>query len=261
MAATCPLGFDVQKFRNTVYVTYDRVARDPGSPLHFNVGADYAVNLLRYDRSELDDLPNRATARFAGVGNPHRIGKVEPGETVVDIGSGGGMDLLSAADRVGPAGRAIGIDPTAAMREAALASCIEAGLQTRVRILEGSSEDIPLPDSSVDVVISNGVLNLAVDKQKAIREMYRVLVPGGRLHLADVFLGKELKESERLDAGLWAGCVAGALLEAEIIEIATDAGFTDCRIVERFDCFKGSRVGTSVSPAVGVHGANFFAQK
>jgi SAM-dependent methyltransferase len=261
MAATCPVGFDVQRFRNSVYVTYDRVARDPGSPLHFNVGADYAVHLLRYDRSELDDLPNRATARFAGVGNPHRIGKLEPGETVVDIGSGGGMDLMMAADRVGPTGRAIGIDPTAAMREAALASCIEAGLETRVRILEGTFEDIPLPDSSADVVLSNGVLNLAVDKQKAIREIYRVLVPGGRLHLADVFLGKELKESERLDAGLWAGCIAGALLETEIIEIAQDAGFKDCRIVERFDCFQGSRVGETVSPTVGVHGANFFAQK
>src|SRR5437763_8688027 len=161
MAFTCPVGFNVQKFRNTVYVTYDGVARDPESPWHFNVGADYAVNLLRYDRSELDDLPKRATSRFAGVGNPHRIGAVHPGETVVDIGSGGGMDLLIAADRVGPTGRAIGIDPTAAMREAAAASVLEAGLTNRIRILEGTSEDIPLPDASVDVVISNGVLNLA----------------------------------------------------------------------------------------------------
>jgi SAM-dependent methyltransferase len=261
MAATCPAGFDVQKFRDSVFVTYDRVARDPGSRLHFNVGADYAVSLLRYDRSELDDLPIRATARFAGVGNPHRIGKVEPGETVVDIGSGGGMDLMIAADRVGPTGRAIGIDPTAAMRNAAMASCIEAGLETRVRILEGTSEDIPLPDCSVDVVISNGVLNLAVDKQMAIREIYRVLVPGGRLHLADAFLGNELKESERLDADLWAGCVAGALLEAEILVIAKDAGFKECRMVERFDCFRGSLVEKTVSPTIGAHGANFFAQK
>jgi ubiquinone/menaquinone biosynthesis C-methylase UbiE len=193
---------------------------------HFNVGVDYAVNLLRYDRSELDDLPSRATARFAGVGNPHRIGKLEPGETVVDIGSGGGMDLLIAADRVGPTGRAIGIEPTAAMREASLASCIEAGLEPRVRVLEGTSEDIPLPDCSVDVVISNGVLNLSEDRRKAFREMHRVLVPGGRLHLADVFHDPQV--------------------EAEIINIATDAGFNECRIVERFD---------------EVHGANFFAQK
>ena len=193
---------------------------------HCNIGVDYAVNLLRYDRSELDDLPNRATARFAGVGNPHRIGSLEPGETVVDIGCGGGMDLLIAADRVGPTGRAIGIDRTTAMREASLASCIEAGVETRVRILEGTSEGLPLPDSSVDVVISNGVLNLAVDKRKAFREMYRVLVPGGRLHLADLF--------------------HDAQIEAEIIEFAIDAGIKECRIVERF---------------AGVHGANLFAQK
>jgi ubiquinone/menaquinone biosynthesis C-methylase UbiE len=261
MATACPAGFDVQEFRDTVYATYDLVARNPECPMHFNVGADYAVNLLRYDRSELDDLPKRASARFAGVGNPHRIGPVHPGETVVDVGSGGGLDLLIAADRVGPTGRAIGIDPTAAMREAAMASVIDAGLASRIRILEGTSEDIPLPDASVEVVISNGVLNLAVDKRKAIQEICRVLVPGGRLHLADVFLDKDLKESERLDAKLWAGCVAGALLEADILDIANDAGFQNCRIVERFECFLGSRVEKTVSPTVGVHGANFFAQK
>jgi arsenite methyltransferase len=261
MAINCPAGFDVLQFRNTVHTTYDRVAKYPESPLHFNVGADYAINLLRYERSELDDLPKRATARFAGVGNPHRIGSVHAGETIVDIGSGGGMDLLIAADRVGPTGRAIGIDPTAAMREAAMASVLDAGLAKQVLILEGTSEDIPLPDSSADVVISNGVLNLAVDKQKAIHEICRVLVPGGRLHLADVFLGKELRESERLNANLWAGCVAGALMESEIVEIAENAGFEDCRIVERFDCFQGSRVEQTVSATVGVHGANVFARK
>ncbi|HLQ78397.1 MAG TPA: methyltransferase domain-containing protein [Terriglobia bacterium] len=261
MATNCPVGFNVQQFRNTVYVTYDRVAKDPESPLHFNVGPDYAVHLLRYERSELDALPKRATARFAGVGNPHRIGSIHAGETVVDVGSGGGMDLLIAARRIGPTGRAIGIDPTAAMREAAMASAFDAGMADRCLTLEGTSEDIPLPDASADVVISNGVLNLAVDKQKAIGEISRVLVPGGRLYLADVFLGKELKESERLDANLWAGCVAGALMEAEIIDIAESAGFEDCRIVERFDCFQGSRVEKTVSATVGVHGANFFAKK
>ena len=261
MAATCPVGFYVRRFRNTVFTTYDRLARDPASPLHFNVGEDYAVDLLHYDRSELEDLPKRATARFAGVGNPHRIGMLNPGETVVDIGSGGGMDLMIAADLVGPTGRAIGIDPTTAMREAAMESAIDAGLMKRIRILDGTSEDIPMPDSSADVVISNGVLNLAVDKRTAIQEIFRVLVPGGRLHLADVFLGKELKETERLDPNLWAACVAGALLESEIIAIAEDAGFQNCHIVERFNCFQGSRVEKTVSPSVGVHGANFFAQK
>jgi arsenite methyltransferase len=261
MATTCPIGFNVQHFRSAVQTTYDRVARDPESPLHFNTGLAYAVNLLRYERRELETLPTRATARFAGVGNPHRVGMCHEGETVVDVGSGGGMDLLIAARRVGETGRAIGIDPSEAMREAAMESAREAGLANRILTLEGTSEDIPLPDASADVVISNGVLNLAVDKQRAIHEIYRVLVPGGRLYLADVFLGQDLKETERLDANLWAGCVGGALLEAELIDLAEEAGFRDCRIMERFDCFRGSRVEKKVSSTVGVHGANFFAQK
>src|SRR6185369_14374290 len=131
MAATCPTGFDVTRLRDAVAATYDRVARDPETSFHFNMGTDYAVNLLRYERNELDTLPKRATARFAGVGNPHRVGMFHEGETVVDIGSGGGMDLLIAARRVGETGRAIGIDPTAAMREAAMESAREAGMANR----------------------------------------------------------------------------------------------------------------------------------
>src|SRR5262245_29878312 len=188
MAATCPTGLDVLRLRNEVEATYDRVARDPETSFHFNMGADYAVELLRYQRSELDTLPKRATARFAGVGNPHRIGAVREGETVVDIGSGGGMDLLIAARRVGETGRAIGLDPTPAMREAVMASARDLGIGNRVFTLEGTFEEIPLPDASANVVISNGVLNLAVDKRRAIQEVYRVLRPGGRLYLADVFL-------------------------------------------------------------------------
>ena len=261
MATTCPLGFNVQGLRDAVQSTYERVARNPESPFHFNMGAEYAVNLLRYDPSQLATLPNRATARFAGVGNPHRIGVIEKGETVVDIGSGGGMDLLIAARRVGEAGKAIGIDPTQAMREAAMASAQDAGLADRVITLDGKSEEIPLPDASVNVVISNGVLNLALDKREAFREIYRVLMPGGRLYLADVFLDKDLKETERSDTSLWAGCVAGALLETEALTIAEEVGFRNCAIVERFDCFQGSRVETNVSATVGVHGANFIAHK
>ena len=122
MATTCPIGFDATRMRDAVKETYSRVAADPETSFHFNVGADYAVNLLGYEREELDTLPKRATARFAGVGNPHRVAVIEPGETVVDIGSGGGTDLLIAARRVGETGRAIGIDPTEAMRESAMAS-------------------------------------------------------------------------------------------------------------------------------------------
>jgi SAM-dependent methyltransferase len=261
MATTCPIGFDAQRLRDAVKEAYSRLATDPESSFHFNIGAAYAVNTLGYDRHEIDTLPRRATARFAGVGNPHRVAAIDLGETVVDIGSGGGTDLLIAARRVGETGRAIGIDPNGPMREAVMASAQEAGLTDRVLVLEGTSEDIPLPDASANVVISNGVLNLALDKRRAIREIYRILAPGGRLYLADVFLGKDLKENERLNSNLWAGCVAGALLETELIGIAEEAGFQDCFIAERFECFRGSRVEKNVSPTVGVHGANFCARQ
>lgn len=261
MARTCPVGFNVQRLRDAVHATYERVAMNPETAFHFNMGAEYAVNLLRYDLSELTTLPSRATARFAGVGNPHRIGAIQKGETVLDIGSGGGMDLLIAARRVGEAGKAIGIEPTAAMREATMASAQDAGVADWVITLDCRSEELPLPDMSVNVVISNGVLNLALDKRKAFTEIYRVLRPGGRLYLADVFLDKDLKETERSDASLWAGCVAGALLEGEALVLAEEVGFRDVAIVERFDCFQGSRVEKNVSATVGVHGANFIAQK
>jgi ubiquinone/menaquinone biosynthesis C-methylase UbiE len=261
MATACPTGFDAQRLEEAVRSIYDRVAADPGTAFHFNIGAEYAINLLHYDRQEIESLPERATSRVAGVGNPHRVGKIYEGETVVDVGSGGGTDLLIAARRVGVSGRVIGIDPNPAMREAVQRSALEAGLGGQVVVLEGTSERIPLPDSTADVVISNGVLNLAMDKRRAVREIHRVLAPGGRLYLADVFLNLDLKESERSNSNLWAGCVAGALLESELIAISEETGFEDCRIVERFDSFQGSAVERNVSARVAVHGANFHARK
>ncbi|HEX4998746.1 MAG TPA: methyltransferase domain-containing protein [Terriglobia bacterium] len=257
MATACPTGFDAKRLRESVRTIYDRVAADPATGFHFNVGLEYAVNLLHYDRRDLETLPKRATARFAGVGNPHRIGPIPPGATVVDIGSGAGADLLIAALRVGPSGRAIGVDPNLAMRESVMASARDAGLADRVSTLDGISESLPLPDGSADVAISNGVLNLAMDKRKAVAEIHRVLRPGGKLYLADVFLDVQLRESERANSDLWAGCVAGALREEELIEIARQEGFKDCRIVERFRSFQGSQVEKKVSAKAGVHGANF----
>ena len=261
MSATCPTGFPVDCMRGAVEAIYAGVATNPETPFHFNVGGDYAVSLLHYDRREIDALPRRATARFAGTGNPHRAGTINEGETGVDIRSGGGTDLLMAARRGGPKGRVIGVDPTEAMRTAAWESVVEAGATGRVSLVEGRSECIPLPDSTANVVISNGVLNLSIDKGRSVQEIFRVLAPGGRVYLADVFLDKDLKESERLDADLWAGCVAGALQESELIALALEAGFENPRIVERYDCFQNSRVERKVASVIGVHGATFCAQK
>ena len=204
MATTCPIGFDVDKLRQLVRAEYDRVARVPEGDFHFHRGAQYAARMLGYDARELATIPEEATAAFAGVGNPHRIGPIQPGETVLDIGCGAGMDLLLAAKRTGPAGRAIGVDMTPAMIERAKRAAIKAGIWETVEIRRGIAEELPVESLTIDVAISNGVLNLSPDKIAAFSEIFRVLKPGGRLYLADVIVQRELSLAARTDVGLWA---------------------------------------------------------
>lgn len=204
MAATCPIGFEVEKLRELVRAEYDRVAREPRGIFHFHRGPEYASAMLGYDPAELAIIPAESTASFAGVGNPHRVGPLHPGETVVDIGCGAGMDLLLAARRCGPKGKLIGVDMTPAMLELAKRSALKAGLWGNVEVRRGMAEELPVETESVDVVISNGVLNLSTDKIGAFREIHRVLKPGGRLHLADVVVQRELSLAARSDVDLWA---------------------------------------------------------
>ena len=204
MATTCPVGLDVEKLRWLVRAEYDRVAREPEGDFHFHRGLEYAASMLSYHASELAALPEEATASFAGVGNPHRIGPINPGETVLDIGCGAGMDLLLAAKRTGVTGRAIGVDMTAAMIERAKRAAVKAGLWETVDIRRGTAEALPVESESIDVVISNGVLNLSPDKLRSFGEIYRVLKPGGRLYLADVVVQRELSLAARSDIDLWA---------------------------------------------------------
>ncbi|BAU50185.1 methyltransferase type 11 [Sulfurifustis variabilis] len=261
MAATCPIGFDVDRLRAQVLATYDRVARDPHGDFHFHRGADYAAQYLLYDRAELALLPASATARFAGVGNPHRIGPIRPGEVVLDHACGAGTDLLLAARRVGPTGRAIGVDMTPAMRHQARTAAREAGLDGIVDVRAGVYEALPVEDASVDVVISNGVVNLAPDKTRVLEEIARVLKPGGRLHLADVVVQRELKLEARSNPDLWAACIGGALPEPELYGIVAAAGLVGGRIVERFDCFRNTSAEVKVSRDLRVQGVNFHAHK
>ncbi|HWP93179.1 MAG TPA: methyltransferase domain-containing protein [Thermodesulfobacteriota bacterium] len=261
MAVKCPVGFDVIRLRELVHETYDRVAHEPQGDFHFHRGLDYAVEFLNYDRKELESLPVECTARFAGVGNPHRIGRIQPGETVLDHACGAGMDLLLAAKKVGPNGKAIGVDMTKAMRDYAKASAEKAGLSHIVDIREGFMEELPVEDESVDVVISNGVVNLSPDKEKVFKEIVRVLKPGGRLFLADVVVQRELKLDARSSPELWAACIGGSLPEPELFEISSAVGLSDGKILERFDCFKNTSAEVKVSKDLYVQAVNFFARK
>ena len=204
MATTCPVGFNVDKLRQLVRAEYDRVAREPGANFHFHRGSHYAAQTLGYDAHELALIPEDSTAAFAGVGNPQRIGPIEPGETILDVGCGAGMDLLLGARLTGPTGRAIGVDMTPAMIERAKRAALKAGLWENIEVRRGMAEELPVDSDSIDVVISNGVLNLSADKHRSFGEVYRVLRPGGRFYLADVVVQRELSLDARSDVDLWA---------------------------------------------------------
>jgi arsenite methyltransferase len=261
MAIASPAGFDVAALRTQVLATYDRVARDPTGEFHFHRGPRYAADYLHYDADELASLPDQCTACFAGVGNPLRIGPIHPGETVLDHACGAGMDLLLAARRVGPAGHAFGVDMTPAMRDVASSAAAEAGLGAIVTIRAGLFEQLPINDESVDVVISNGVVNLAPDKSRVFAEIHRVLRPGGRLYMADVVVQRELKKEVRSNPDLWAACIAGALPEPELAEIAQAFGFRGSRVTERFDCFRDTTAQAKVAGDLHVQAVNFLAFK
>jgi arsenite methyltransferase len=202
MAVSCPVGFDVGTLRAEVQSMYSRVADAPDGEFHFHRGPEYAASRLGYDAQELAALPTEVTASFAGIGNPHAIGRIPAGATVLDIGCGAGTDLLIAARRTGPAGRAIGVDMTAAMRERARRGAEAAGIHN-VDVRDGDATHLPVDDASVDVVISNGVLNLVPEKERAVREIARVLKPGGRVQIADITIGEVLPESAIRDIDLW----------------------------------------------------------
>ncbi|MGH9320802.1 MAG: methyltransferase domain-containing protein [Vicinamibacteria bacterium] len=204
MAATCPVDLDTRRLRDEVGSLYARVATEPSGPFHFHRGAKYAVERLGYDPHDVGSLPELATESFAGVGNPLRIEPLQPGETVLDVGCGGGMDLLLAARQVGERGRAIGVDMTPEMLERAGAAARAAAL-SQVELHRGEAQSIPIPSEAADTVISNGVLNLTPDKIEAFAEIVRVLRPGGRLLLADIVVESELSEGIRRNTDLWTG--------------------------------------------------------
>jgi arsenite methyltransferase len=177
-----------------------------------------------YDPSQTGLLPEQAIKASLGCGNPTALAELNPGETVLDLGSGGGIDVLLSARRVGPNGKAYGLDMTDDMLALARENQKKSGLNN-VEFLKGEIENIPLPDSSVDVVISNCVINLSGDKDRVLREAFRVLKPGGRFAVSDVVVRGELPEEIRRSMLLWVGCIAGALSESEYLSKLRSAGF------------------------------------
>ncbi|MHB1044192.1 MAG: arsenite methyltransferase [Eubacteriales bacterium] len=182
-----------------------------------------------YSQEELTGLPGDAVSASFGCGNPTALAELHEGETVLDLGSGAGLDVLLSARRVGPKGKAYGLDMTDEMLAEARANQARSGL-TNVEFLKGHIEDIPLPEDSVDVIISNCVINLSGDKDRVLREGYRVLKPGGRFAISDIVLKKPLPPKVRQDLEAWSGCVGGALLEKEYREKLATAGFTGVNV-------------------------------
>lgn len=192
-------------------------------------GADDAFGAAGYSASEQAELPDAALAASLGCGNPTAVAELGEGERVLDLGSGGGIDVLLSARRVGPTGFAYGVDMTDEMLELARRNATAAGA-TNVEFRKGNIESIPLPDGAVDVVISNCVINLSTDKPAVLAEMFRVLTPGGRIGISDVVAEDHLSPAERAERGSYVGCIAGALSRGEYLTGLAAAGFVNAEV-------------------------------
>ena len=200
-----------------------------------------------YGEGETDGLPEEAVLASLGCGNPLAVADLHEGERVLDLGSGGGIDVLLSARRVGPSGFAYGVDMTDEMLTLARANAARAASQN-VEFLKGEIEALPLPDAAVDVVISNCVINLSTDKPAVLAEMFRVLVPGGRLGITDVVAEDHLSAADRAAAGSYVGCIAGALSRTEYLNGLTAAGFADASVT--FTTGAGPGVHSAIIRAV-----------
>jgi arsenite methyltransferase len=197
------LALDVGSLRQAIQEEYAEVASHPQKGFHFHTGRPLA-RMLEYLDEWLEGIPESCIESFAGTGNPFSLGELHPGERVVDVGCGAGIDSLIAAKKVAPDGRVIGVDMTPSMLKKARQAAEEAGLES-VEFREGYAEALPVEDSWADVIISNGVLNLMPDKDAALQEMSRMLKPGGRLQIGDIQVQKAVPESAKRKIDLWTG--------------------------------------------------------
>lgn len=198
-----PAAVDADALRCQISDKYTEVAKTPEKGFHFHTGKPLAL-MLGYPDNLIDSLPAGTVESFAGMGNPFSMGELRPGETVLDIGCGAGFDSLIAARQVGETGRVISIDMTPAMLDKANAGAREAKI-SNIEFREGLAEALPVEDATIDVVISNGVINLCPDKMVVMQEVNRVLKPGGRIQIADIVVHKEVPQDAKDDIDLWSG--------------------------------------------------------
>jgi SAM-dependent methyltransferase len=231
-------GFNKDQIFAAVRQMYSDVATAPLRQYHFPTGRE-ACRLAGYPDAMLEPVPATALESFAGVGFPFRAGVIRRGETVLDLGAGSGTDTLIAAAQVGPEGKVYALDITPMMIAKLKENVVRAGV-SNVEVIEGNAEAIPLPDASVDVVTSNGVLNLVPDKPTAIAEIFRVLRPDGRVQIADIVVSRPVGKSALSDPGLWAECVVGASIEEDYLDLFRMTGFADVTVLRRYDYFSGS---------------------
>jgi SAM-dependent methyltransferase len=198
-----PARVNRDELREQIQDKYTDVAVEPDKGFHFHTGRPLA-RMLGYEPADIDWLPERSVKSFAGTGNPFSMGRLREGEIVLDIGCGAGFDTFLAARQVGPSGRVIAVDMTPAMLEMTRRGAQALGL-TNVDVRQGYAEELPVESSSVDVVISNGVINLCPDKMAVMREVGRVLKPGGRFQIADILVHKEVPQDAKDDIDLWSG--------------------------------------------------------
>ncbi len=221
---------DPDSIRQMVSEGYSRVAERSqcGCGCGTAQDADRTAQGLGYEAEQLEALPNGANLGL-GCGNPTAIGSLRPGEVVVDLGSGAGIDVFLAAKEVGPSGRVIGVDMTDAMLEKARHTA-RAGGYSNGEFSKGKIEELPVEDDSVDVILSNCVINLSPEKEKVYREAYRVLKPGGRMMISDIVLKKDLPQDALGSVDAWVGCIGGAIPRSDYLQTIDDAGFTEIRV-------------------------------
>lgn len=245
----------------SVQMMYTEVATRPEKIFHFPTGRP-ACEYVGYPASDLDAIPATAVESFSGVGYPFAVEAIKPGDTVLDIGSGSGTDVLIATLRTGTEGKVYGLDMTAAMRDKLQANTQKAGV-SNIEMIVGEAEGIPLPDASVDVVTSNGVLNLVPDKKRAFKEIFRVLRPGGRVQIADIVISQVISPECRQNPKLWSECIVGAMERDDYLELFRVIGFKDVKALNKLDYFSASvsKETRDIAASLGAHSMVMQATK